>query len=64
MTTDGAGKPSVVVFLHISVGGGGSVGEKVKEAMSVNIFKQVTWLTSLLEQKTKLELLPHKFVGH
>ena len=29
-------------FLCIAVGGGGSVGEKVKEAMSVNIFKQVT----------------------
>ena len=29
-------------FLHIAVGGGGSVGEKVKEPMSANIFKQVT----------------------
>ena len=43
-------------FMYCS-GGGGSVGEKVKEAMSANIFKQVTWLTLLLEQKTKLELL-------
>ena len=41
MTTDGAGKPSVVVFC-VSVGGGGSVREKVKEATSANIFKQVT----------------------